>query len=90
MNRHERIFRDSLALSKYVEDNGITVKNRFKWRRLRRAIKRYKQLETPRQAPLWYNINNTVDVNDLPFDLSYYSDRWTRGRMYQIDAYFKE
>lgn len=83
-SKSEFLFRHSIYLSRMTDIDKI----RRKWKWLRKKIKRYKQLETKSEATEWYNIDYTEDgitLTDVQSNLDYYSDRWTRGRIYQMD-----
>ena len=86
MNYRERIYRKSLALSNAITTEGqVTKKHHLQWRRLRKLIKKHKRLLSRRKT-LKYRHSSE---GSLPYALSYYSDRWTRCRMYRVDELFK-
>jgi hypothetical protein len=90
MTKLDHLFRDSLSLAKQIErNNEIDIR---KWRKLKKALKRYRQLESIREAKLYAenSIEQNYNILDVVYALEYYSDRWTRGRMYTLDAMIKE
>lgn len=84
-NKREGIFNRTIQLARNIEKQGLTYKNLLRWHKLKRDIKRYKRLEPRTKTPCMSVTTETPNEYGLYLDLVYYSDRWTRQRMYFFD-----
>lgn len=85
----DRVFQVTYRFAQQIGEGLSLSEVRRRWSGIRKIVKRYKFLESPKRAEQLYEIGSAVfkieSLEDLSAAIEYYSDRWCRGRLWTID-----